>query len=257
MPTPFMHLQMAEWIRQDERLCGRARTLVEQEWSAFYLGSIAPDINAISPEVSRIASHFYHTPPTPDEWGYNGMLTDFPQLADSSVLAPAHAVFISAYSIHLMLDVRWFREVLVPYFFEQGEWRDNKERFLVHNILLTYLDELAVEALPEGAGETLAAATPDQWLPFADDSIITRWQEAVAPQLLPGGTSRTVEIYSGRMKMTPAEFSAHLHDPAWMENQLFARVPVSQIQTMLTHAIGQSIEILTAYLEQGIERLRD
>lgn len=257
MPTPFMHLQMAEWIRRDERLCGRVRTLVEQEWSAFYLGSIAPDINAISPEISRIASHFYHTPPTPDEWGYTGMLTDFPQLADSSALTPAHAVFISAYSAHLMLDVRWFREVLVPYFFEQGEWLDNKERFLVHNILLTYLDQLAVAMLPENAGLTLAAATPHQWLPFADDSLISRWQEAVAPQLLPGGTSRTVEIYSGRMKMTPTEFSAHLDDPAWMESQLFGRVPVAQVQAMLTHAIGQSIEIITAYLGQETERLRD
>ncbi len=248
MPTPFMHLQMAERIRQDERLCGRARQLVEQEWPAFYLGNIAPDVNAISSDISRKATHFYNIPPAPDEWGYPDMFSLWPQLALSHELSPAQAVFVAAYSIHLMLDVRWFREVLVPYFFEQGEWVDNKERFLVHNVLLTYLDERAFATLPQGAGETLAAATPQHWLPFAPDAALVGWQETVAPQLFPGATTRTVEIYSGRMKISPAEFAAHLEDPAWMDNNLFQRVPVPQVQAMLHDAIGQSIDVITTYL---------
>lgn len=242
-----MHLQMAEWIRRDERLCGRARTLVEQQWPAFYLGNIAPDVNAIS-EITRIATHFYHIPPEPDEWGYTEMFTEHPSLAESVKLSPAQAVFVAGYSAHLLLDVRWFREVLVPYFFEQGEWVDNKERFLVHNILLTHLDTLAVESLPEEAGAVLAAATPDHWLPFAPDPTLVQWQEAVAPQLYPGAMTRTIEIYSGRMKMTPEQFAAHLHDPAWMETNLFQRVPVPQVQAMLQDAIGQSIAVINHYL---------
>lgn len=247
MPTPFMHLQMAEWIRSDERLCGRARTLVEQQWPAFYLGSIAPDVNAIS-DITRMATHFYHIPPEPDEWGYTEMFAEYPSLAESVKLAATQAVFIAGYSAHLLLDVRWFREVLVPYFFEQGEWADNKERFLVHNILLTHLDTLAFESLPEEAGAVLAAATPDHWLPFAPDPDLVQWQEAVAPQLYPGATTRTIEIYSGRMKMTPEQFAAHLHDPAWMETNLFQRVPVPQVQAMLQDAIGQSIAVINHYL---------
>lgn len=247
MPTPFMHLQMAEWIRSDERLCGRARTLVEQQWPAFYLDSIAPDVNAIS-DITRMATHFYHIPPEPDEWGYTEMFAEYPSLAESVKLAATQAVFIAGYSAHLLLDVRWFREVLVPYFFEQGEWADNKERFLVHNILLTHLDTLAFESLPEEAGAVLAAATPDHWLPFAPDPALVQWQEAVAPQLYPGATTRTIEIYSGRMKMTPEQFAAHLHDPAWMETNLFQRVPVPQVQAMLQDAIGQSIAVINHYL---------
>lgn len=247
MPTPFMHLQMAERIRGDERLRGRARTLLEQQWPAFYLGSIAPDVNAIS-EITRMATHFYHMPPLPDEWGYTEMFAEYPVLAARETLPPAQAVFVAGYSAHLMLDVRWFREVLVPYFFEQGAWADNKERFLVHNILLTYLDTLAFESLPEGAGAVLAAAHPEQWLPFAPDPALLQWREAVAPQLYPGATTRTVEIYSGRMKMTSEEFAAHLHDPTWMEANLFQRVPVPQVQAMLQDAIGQSITVITNYL---------
>ena len=248
MPTPFMHLQMAEWIRRDERLHGRARTLIEQEWPAFYLGNIAPDVNAIHSDISRKATHFYNIPPSPEEWGYPDMFTAYPHLAASQELSPAQAVFVAAYSIHLMLDVRWFREVLVPYFFEQGEWQDNKERFLVHNTLLTHLDGLAFATLPQEAGEILAAATPQHWLPFAPDEALICWQETVAPQLFPGATTRTIEIYSGRMKMTPAEFSAHLEDPAWMNTNLFQRVPVPQVQAMLHDALGQSIEVITTYL---------
>ncbi len=248
MPTPFMHLQMAEWIREDGRLRGRARTLVEQEWPAFYLGNIAPDVNAIAPEISRRTTHFYNIPPAPDEWGYPDMFHAYPHLADTRRLSAAQAVFIAAYSIHLLLDVRWFREILRPYFFEQGEWVDNKERFLIHNLLLTYLDGLAFTALPKEAGVTLAAATPHHWLPFAPDKSLIDWQEMVAPQLLPGGSSRTVEIYSGRMKMTPGEFVAHLEDADWMTVHLFQRVPVPQVQAMLRDAVGQSIEVITTFL---------
>ncbi|MBP8001158.1 MAG: hypothetical protein KA314_01325 [Chloroflexi bacterium] len=248
MPTPFMHLQMAEWIRGDTRLCGRARTLVQQEWPAFYLGSIAPDLNAIS-DIRRFASHFYHTPPAPGEWGYTGLFASHPHLAESDNLAPDHAIFIAAYSAHLMLDVRWFRQILVPYFFEQGEWQDNKERFLIHNILLTYLDKLAFATLPEDAGQTLAAATPQAWLPFAADELLINWQKTIVSQLYPGATIRTIEIYSGRMGMTPSEFSAHLDDPSWMVANLFERVPITQVQTILQDAIGQSIDLITTYLQ--------
>lgn len=247
MPTPFMHLQMAERICASERLEPALRDLLLAEYPAFYLGNVAPDFQAIC-DIPREKTHFYDLPPDPANQGYDTMLAQHPDLLNVHTTGAEKAAFIAGYSIHLKLDLRWYHEVLVPYFLLSEGWTDRRQRFVIHNTLLTYLDMLAVETLPENAAEILASAAPHYHLPFAADLSLIAWRDMLVEQLQPGAMLQTVEIYSERLLMSPQEFAANLEDPAWMSAHVFGKIPVDKVQSMLVDAVDESIEIITNYL---------
>lgn len=255
MPTPFMHLRIAEQIRLAaiERYGenGRLPRRLAQSWPAFYLGSVAADCQETA-GLSRVATHFYETPPEPDNMAYPRLLAAHPALADARRLPPDQAVFVAAYSVHLLYDLLWFRRVLIPYFAEATDWpAPFAERHLVHNIVLTYLDQQALESLPPTAAATLATAQPDRWLPFVPDEALVRWRDRIVAQLEPNGVSQTIRVYANRMLLSPEEFAANLRDPDWMQSHVFNFVPVVEIQALLEGAIYTSLDVMADYLRFG------
>jgi hypothetical protein len=249
MPTPFMHLRIAEEIcSQVKRGANlRLQEYLGQEWPAFYMGSVAADFQTIC-NIPRADTHFYDLPPGPDHKAYSVMLASYPELANVSALSLDHAIFLSAYAVHLRLDLLWFRQVLMPYFVEASDWGDFPRRRLVHDILLTYLDKLAFDALPQTAGNTLAAAHPHHWLPFAADADLISWRDMLVDQLQ-GATPHTVEIYAERLGMSQHEFAGKLQDPEWIEEQVFSNVPVAEVQGKLETAVPMCINQITDYLQ--------
>jgi hypothetical protein len=251
MPTPFMHLHIAEEIKhklQDRpEYLGASGHDLADDWPAFYLGSVAPDYQVLC-GVAREVTHFYKLPPDPENQAYPRMLKRYPGLADVNNLPSAHAVFVAAYAAHLMLDLIWFRQIVVPMFYNKPQLGDIQQRHLLHLILLTYLDKLAFEVLPNSAGSILASVKPDNWLPFATDEELHQWRDFLVPQLVPGGSPLTVEIYAGRLQMTPEAFTAKLDDGEWLKDNLFAQVPVSDVQQKLTDAVPASIRLIKSYL---------
>lgn len=250
MPTPFMHLHVAEQIYTlaGSMGNGRLQSTLAADWPAFYLGSVAPDVNAIS-TITRETTHFYDMPPARDEMAYPTMLAQYPQLNNLAEMPSAQVIFVAAYSAHLMLDLIWLREIVYPFFYLPKHLGDRRQRQLTHFILLTYLDTIALNALPETAVSTLAAANPTGWAPFIPDAILGDWQAMLAAQLVPGATAQTVEIYAGRLGMSPAEFAANLQDPVWMQAQVFDMIPVAQVQQILQTAVPQSLDLITNYLK--------
>ncbi|MGH2538554.1 MAG: zinc dependent phospholipase C family protein [Candidatus Promineifilaceae bacterium] len=247
MPTPFMHLEIAERILADGALRPGVRRLLLAAYPAYYLGHVAPDYQTVS-VASRETSHFYLMPPRPENQPERDLLAAYPGLARAERLSREHAVFVAAYCTHLILDLRWYREVLVALFLEPDQWASWGERFLSHNAMLTLLDRRAVESLPPQAAETLASAKPCGWLPFADDEELRAWRDLLASQLEPGLPVRTHEVYAGRMRMEPAEFVALLEDPAWLSEQLYDKVPLDQVETVLTAAKGDCVAFFNEYL---------
>jgi hypothetical protein len=251
-----MHLRIAEQIMGEaERGNCRLHALLQQEWPAFYFGSVAPDYQSIC-GIPREQTHFYGIPPEPDNQGYNVMLRQFPELAHSQQLPPTQAMFVAAYSVHLMYDLIWLRDIVDPYFFHAKDMGDRQQRILVHFILLTYLDKLAFESLPETAVSTLAAAQAEQWLPFARNEHLLSWRDEIVPQLQPGACIRTIEIYAERLGMTPDEFAINIEDPDWMDRHIFGQLPVPEIQNILDTAVPRSLNLIADYLlETRDERL--
>ncbi len=246
MPTPFMHLQMAEAIGSHADLHPAARDLLGANWPGFYMGSVAPDVQTVS-RVPRDQTHFYDLPPERDEKAYAKMLACYPSL-NSNSLPPNKAAFVAAYCAHLMLDLRWYHEVLIPYFVDPPSWNDNHQRFVVHNTLLTFLDRSAAISLPSGAAQTLASVDKEDWLPFVKDEDLMKWRDILVDQLRPGAPLRTIEIYAGRLYMSPEEFAANLNEPAWMDEHLFQRVPVLKVKETLALTVPESVKLINDYL---------
>ena len=80
-----------------------------------------------------------------------------------------------------MLDLIWFRQIVVPEFYNAPQLGDVRNRHLLHLILLSYLDKLAFEALPDTAGNILqisfegrvetvklASFTPNHYFDYKD-----------------------------------------------------------------------------------------
>ena len=243
-----MHLQVAERIRAHDHLNKHVAELLDATMPAFYLGSVAADFQTIA-DVPREATHFYSLPPARDTVAHERMLQLHPQLADAASLPPAQAVFISAYRAHLLLDQLWYWNVLIPYFAEAKNWHaDHRQRFLVHNTLLTYLDKLAFDSLPSDAGRTLAAAQPHRWLPFAGDGDLIRWRDLLVDQLQPGAAVQTITIYAERMRIKPAAFAANLADEGWMYEEVFSKAPIDEVQAIIANGMVQSVQLIANYL---------
>lgn len=251
MPTPFMHLHIAEQIKESLRdqsgQEGKLTVILDDEWPAFYFGSVAPDYQTLC-GVPREVTHFYGLPPAPNNQAYPRMMARYPKLANAHNLPADQAAFVAAYAAHLMLDLTWFRMILVPKFYNASHLGDVRKRHLLHLILLSYLDKSAFEALPDTAGITLASAQPVNWLPFATDEELRNWRGFLVPQLLPSGTSQTAEIYAGRLQMTADAFAAKLDDEEWLQKNLFDQVPVTAVQEILAIAVPASIQLINGYL---------
>lgn len=244
-----MHLQIAERIMTEPVLPRATRQLLTTSWPAFYFGNVAPDFQAVC-GLPRETTHFYGTPPQPDEEAYEVMLRQYPELARVGEMSPTRMAFVAGYCVHLLFDVCWFREILVPFFLEPSYWQDNGQRFLSHNVLLIYLDRVALNSLSVDAGIDLAAAEPDHWLPFAGDDQLRLWRDNIVPQLRPRARVQTIDVYAQRMRLDPATFAAHLQDPDWMAEHLFNKVPLYEVQGVLDRCRQRSLSLLTNYLAQ-------
>lgn len=246
-----MHLHMAERIKtavsNPDHTHHYLYTLLAQSWDAFYLGNVAPDVQNIN-GMAREVTHFYHIPQRSQLPAYDEMLVQYAALAQPDQMPPGQALFIAGYRAHLLLDQIWWREVAAPCFFRSDAFADLPQRRLAHFILLSYLDARSLAALASSAGQTLAAATPHDWLPFVPDADLRRWRDMLADQLLPGAQPQTTAIFAARLGIPPERLVQNLQDVDWLNVHLFDKVPIDQIEASLTTAVSASITLTHHYL---------
>ncbi len=248
MPTPFTHLDIAGQIRVHAGLDAAARLLVNNHWPAFCLGNVAPDYQILC-DVPRELTHFYTLPLGRQGPAHERMLAQYRALADPARLTADRALFIAGYQAHLLLDVRWLQRILGPFFIQARAWEaDWREKFLLHNLLLTLVDARSVAVLPAGMDRVLGAARPRNWLPFAADKDLIAWRDVLAQQLQPGATVATATIYAERMGMSADDFIARLNDDSWLQKHLFSRVPRPVAEQLLVEAVVESVSLVNDYL---------
>jgi hypothetical protein len=247
MPTPFTHLAtIAEMLAHPDLPAPLAATLTA-EAPAFALGNIAPDVQTLSGQ-SREATHFFPVPLNPGPPAALRLLAAHPALARPVALPPAQAAFLAGYFAHLVFDELWIAHLFTPYFGPAQTWgADFRERLYFHNVLRSVWDAADRARLTAPAGPMLAAAAPAGWLPFETDHYLAAWRDWVADQLRPGAPSRTVEVFTTRMQVDPAAFTALLADPAELEHRLYAHVPPAALDRYRAAALAASVRLLRAY----------
>jgi hypothetical protein len=244
MPTPFSHLAFAQRLRDDSTVPSTLRGLIETEWSAFLLGSVAADGHILE-GVGREVTHFYAYDRPMEDHPWRVMVNQYPALMNAETTADR--AFVAGYVGHLSMDEIWSLHMLHPHFADR-EWAPRAQRFLMLHILLIYMDERDLAVLPNEMANQLRAAQPESWLPFLGDEMLIQWRDLIYRQIKPGGTSETLEIFGQRIHQTPEQLRSILDSPERMQNDLWIHISPALLheieEQMYSHAREQMMEYL-------------
>lgn len=252
MPTPFMHLALAERLIDDPMLPSGIRQLMRAEWGAFLLGSIAPDARR-SGGQTRASTHFFEYGPVISPPALTAMLQRYPALRRAAISEDARAAFVAGYAAHLAMDEVWCVRMLFPYFV----WEDGTpqlEMRLFH-ILLAILDRRDRTHIPASQYTALRLVAPQGWLPFMSDADLIAWRDLVAGQLAPGGESQSLRILGRSVGLT-AETLAALMDDRAHRDMLNARVSaevIATVETAMYDAVRMALIAYTGYTGDAVE----
>ncbi len=237
MPTPFSHMVAISHLLTDPDVPPDVREALAEQRPAFVLGSVAPDARPDA-EDPRLATHFYSYMRPFDKAPWRIMLDEHPQLAPPQGVA--HRAFLAGYVAHLAMDEVWTVDMLAPHF-ANGDWGDGiKERFFVLHLLLIDMDDRDALRIPAWAPDALQRAAPTDWLPFIPQDVLVDWQQLIGQQIVPGGSSKTLEIFGGRVDREPEQLRELVDDADWMQRELWAHVSPAVLtsveQEMYEHA---------------------
>jgi hypothetical protein len=89
---------------------------------------------------------------------------------------------------------------------------------------------------------------PDGWLPFVQDRHLTQWRDLLFPQLLPGATTQTVEVFSARQGISAPDFYALLESEERMQQEVFEHVPLPLVQSYRQKVLDENVRMLSDFL---------
>jgi hypothetical protein len=242
MPTPFMHIALADRLIADPELPSGAHDALKQAWGAFLLGSIAPDARVAS-GLARSVTHFFEYTAPLDVSPACKLLSAFPMLRCSALTDSAQRAFVAGYAAHLAMDAVWFTDML-PHF--SRDWAPFWQRNVLLHMLLGHLDAQDRQRLAEDDYPALKRATPSAWLPFISDADLSAWRDLIADQLAPNAPSRTLEILGSRIRMSAAQMQAFLANEAEMR-PLWQNIPPDLIEAVNAAMYASVRQTVSAY----------
>jgi hypothetical protein len=148
------------------------------------------------------------------------------------------------------MDQVWSVDMLAPHFAAAG-WGENlKHRFFVLHTMLIDMDERDLARLPKWVPGALYAAEPGDWLPFMPLDVLRSWQSMIYEQIKPGGKSKTLEIFGGRVGTAPDELGRLVHDPVWMQHNLWDHVPRVVLASVEAEMYAHARDSLVRYMRE-------
>jgi hypothetical protein len=246
MPTPVMHLALAEEILHGDSLPLAIRHLLTQQRGPFLLGHTAADVQTVSGQARR-ETHFYSIPRTDERPAYEALFAAHPGLARADRLPPAQSAFVAGYIAHLLLDELWLEHVFQRYFIGQA-WGTQAERLFLHNVLRTWMDRQDQQRLNGTIVTALRQVDPQGWLPFVGDVHLRAWRDWLVGQFEPGHSVQTAAVFAQRMGVSVAEVEAVLMSPQQMETRIFGHVPQAALQSFHDTGYARSVGLIARYL---------
>lgn len=215
---------------------------MERYWGAFLFGNTAPDVQVVSGQ-DRPVTHFFDIPIQPGmPLPWIEMLRTYPHLA--SILPGEQAAFLAGYVCHLLADWRWVLEIFTPYFGPTCHWGTFRQRLYLHNVLRAYLDQQLISQIDPQTAAALEQVNPVGWLPFVEDHYLRQWRDLLYPQLYPGATLATVEVFAARQQVEPEAYYRLLKSEPKMEEEVFSRLPRQELETYRRRLLVESTALL-------------
>ncbi len=253
MPTPAVHLALAEEMLRRDDVAAVAGGVLALHVGPFLLGHTAPDVRTVSGQ-GREESHFYTVPRTSQRPACSILFDRYPSLRCLSRLSPSQAAFTAGYGAHLVLDELWLDGVFQHFLVR--DWGAPRERMFLHNVLRTWIDRRTQERLSANVAEALQTAEPDGWLPFIRDEDLRTWRDWLSDQLGSDGKMETAEVLADRMGITPGEINDVVDSPTQMEERVFRHVPRAVLESFVERGYCRSLAWVNWYLDGFGQRPR-
>jgi hypothetical protein len=249
MPNAHTHLAAASEVLARPDFTAAVSWLTgEAERAAFLLGSISPDVRAVSGQP-REETHFFTIPSPPDHRAVPAMMAAWPTLADASHLDHAQAAFIAGYITHLIMDELWVDDIVMEYIYVDAEpWGTHHSGWWLYSLLMTYLEYQAAPTLPADTAQMLKRAQPHDWLPFVKDRDLKRWRSIIAKMITTDGARRTSVLFAHSNNITPKKLEAIVTSEDDMAREAWSIVPRARIDGFRALAVERSLEAVQNYL---------
>jgi len=171
-----MHIYLADQVAEQ-----LDRSYVFDHMGAYYLGSTAPDIRAMT-RWPREQTHFAPLSVEEVGTGTSTMFRMHPELQED--MSPASRAFLAGYVCHLASDEVWITSVFRPHFDTAEDSRltgDQVEANIWDRAMQLDMDR---QALPQISGDS----HPEKWLacsdhnvsmPFFEEGLLGEWKDRV------------------------------------------------------------------------------
>jgi hypothetical protein len=254
VPTPFHHLSLARELLNHPGLPKEIRRSLVNSHCAFLFGSTAPDVQVVSGQP-RQQTHFFSLPLQEDaQPAWIQFLLAFPGLAEPRQLPAIQAAFLAGYLCHLQADWLWVKDIFAPVFGPTCAWGTFRERLYLHNVLRAYLDVRLLPPLWSGMDDCLRQVVPRGWLPFVEDRYLLQWRDFLSPQLQPGATTQTVEVFSSRQGISALEFHDLLESEKRMQEEVFIHLTLEQVEQYNQRVLEENSRLLSDYLASTLHQ---
>jgi hypothetical protein len=112
---------------------------IEADRGAYYLGSTAPDIRAVT-RWERERTHFFDLNDFGHQDSVRAMFEAYPELTDRANVTGSTASFLAGYITHLILDEGWISEVYRPLFGERSPLAGSERANVMDRVIQFELD---------------------------------------------------------------------------------------------------------------------
>ena len=242
MPNLPMHIYLADQVAEQ-----LDRGYVFDHLGAYYLGSTAPDIRAMT-RWPREQTHFAPLSVEEVGTGTKAMFRLHPELQED--MSPASRAFLAGYVCHLASDEVWITSVFRPNFDTAEASRltdDQVEANIWDRAMQLDMDR---QALPHISGD----CHPEQWLscsdrnvsiPFFEEGLLGEWKDRVGRfqvweftwERLKGALNRLYRD-NGDVQKTVEQFLEGM--PRNME-ELYEKVPEANVSAYQERALAATI----------------
>jgi hypothetical protein len=173
MPPPVLHMSLAKTLADSLSLRD-----IDADRGAYYLGSTAPDIRAIT-RWERDLTHFFDLDDFGEQDSVAAMFQAHAQLADRANVGPGTASFLAGYTTHLVLDEGWITQVYRPLFGERSSLASDERANVMDRVIQFEMDRRQREdrAAVEAMRADIAATALEVTIGFIDMETLARWRE--------------------------------------------------------------------------------
>jgi hypothetical protein len=220
---------------------------IDSDRGAYYLGSTAPDIRAVT-RWDRERTHFFDLNDFGHQDSVRSLFDAYPELADRAQVGRGTASFLAGYITHLVLDEGWISDVYRPLFGERSPLEGSERANVMDRIIQFEMDrrEREQRELVEAMRREITATALEIAIGFIDIDTLRQWREVNLDFLqAPPTWERFRNVASRHLKQYGVT------EPAELE-RFMAEVP-SVLQETVDHVGWDRVQ---AYIDSSLERAR-